>query len=312
MNILSRLSKLLETNSLQHLPNPNISVVLKEGGPRGEISKYEGKQKLSSTQTLSIDEDEDEEDNYSEIINKIATELPTIVVLLALFSNETNNNCDTLLDCLEISRRQISSFTELCNCSNVNHANVIDCYLNSPGNSIYNNVNYRYSQQHLVKILETIIEILNNPENELVLTNLDFIFNNIKKIMPSTSKLIYGMSLIDIEEKIKQYLFARSDETDKFGEVFTPKALIIEMLNKLPISVWENPELTWLDPANGICNFPMIIYNRLMGREEGFKGLPSRYVNKDKNIEYSTEMGKSNHILRKMLFMVEIIVLNRL
>jgi hypothetical protein len=114
------------------------------------------------------------------------------------------------------------------------------------------------------------------------------------------------MSLIDIEEKIKQYLFARSDETDKFGEVFTPKALIIEMLNKLPISVWENPELTWLDPANGICNFPMIIYNRLMGREEGFKGLPSRYVNKDKNIEYSTEMGKSNHILRKMLFMVEI------
>jgi hypothetical protein len=305
MNILSRLSKLLDANSLHQLPNPNISVVLKEGGPRGEISKYEGKQKLSSTQTSSIEDDEEEE-NYSEIINKIASELPTIVVLLALFSNETNNNCDTLLDCLEISRRQISSFTELCNCSNVNRANVIDCYLNSPGNSIYNNVNYRYSQEHLVKILETIIEILNNPENELVLTNLDFIFNNIKKIMPSTSKLIYGMSLIDIEEKIKQYLLARSDETAKFGEVFTPKTLIIEMLNKLPNYVWENPELTWLDPANGIGNFPMIIYNRLMGREEGFKGLPSRYVNKDKNIEYSTEMGKSNHILRKMLFMVEI------
>ena len=310
MNILNRLSKLLEAKYLPHNSNPNISVVLKEGGPRGEIGKYEGRKKPPTTHSSEDDkEDEDEseeQDNYSEIINKIASELPTIVVLLALFSNETNNNCDTLLDCLEISRSQISSFTELCNCSNVNRANVIDCYLNSPGNSIYNNVNYRYSQQHLVKILETIIEILNNPENELVLTNLDFIFNNIKKIMPSTSKLIYGMSLIDIEEKIKQYLLARSDETNKFGEVFTPKALIIEMLNKLPISVWENPELTWLDPANGICNFPMIIYNRLMGREEGYKGLPSSHINKDKKIEYSTELGKSNHILRKMLFMVEI------
>ena len=38
---------------------------------------------------------------------------------------------------------------------------------------------------------------------------------------------------------------------DKFGEVFTPKALIDEMMNKLKEidpSVFKNPNLKWLDP----------------------------------------------------------------
>jgi type I restriction-modification system DNA methylase subunit len=76
--------------------------------------------------------------------------------------------------------------------------------------------------------------------------------------------LIYDMSIEDIENKIIEFLNVRVDEKNKYGEVFTPKSLIEEMLDKLPKNVWSNPNLKWLDPANGIGNFPMIAYIKLM------------------------------------------------
>ena len=64
---------------------------------------------------------------------------------------------------------------------------------------------------------------------------------------------------------------------------------------KLPESVWTNPNLKWLDPANGIGNFPMVVYNKLLEQ------LPKTY----KDL-YSTEQGKKKHIIEKMLYMVEL------
>ena len=54
----------------------------------------------------------------------------------------------------------------------------------------------------------------------------------------------------------------------KYGEVFTPFPLINDMLNALPVEVWTNPNLKWLDPAVGIGNFPAVVIKRLM---EGLK-----------------------------------------
>ena len=36
------------------------------------------------------------------------------------------------------------------------------------------------------------------------------------------------------------------------------------MLDKLPLEVWTNKNLKWFDPAAGICNFPIVVYLRLM------------------------------------------------
>jgi hypothetical protein len=116
--------------------------------------------------------------------------------------------------------------------------------------------------------------------------------------MPKDNNLIYGMELQDIEEKIKQYLSVRTEEKDKFGEVFTPINLINEMLDKIPPSVWKDPTNKWLDPANGIGNFPMVVYKRLMDE------LPQS-CDKE-NCKYSGPKQKSNHILSKMLYMCEI------
>lgn len=109
--------------------------------------------------------------------------------------------------------------------------------------------------------------------------------------MTKNDGIIHVMNDKDIEEKIEQYLSVREEEKNKHGEVFTPIELIQEMLEKLPMSVWSNPELKWLDPANGIGNFPMVIYKKLM------KGLK----------EWEPDDNKlSKHIIENMLYMVEI------
>ena len=65
------------------------------------------------------------------------------------------------------------------------------------------------------------------------------------------------------------------------------------MLVKLPKDVWTNPNLKWLDPANGIGNFPIVVYYKLM---EGLKGVK----------EYENDKKRSKHIITNMLYMVEI------
>jgi len=103
--------------------------------------------------------------------------------------------------------------------------------------------------------------------------------------------IIHNMSDIDIEAFITEHLPIKVLEKDKYGEVFTPINLIQEMLDKLPTEIWSNPELKWLDPANGIGNFPMVIYQKLM------KGLDKWQT---------IEKDRSQHIIQNMLYMVEI------
>ena len=103
--------------------------------------------------------------------------------------------------------------------------------------------------------------------------------------------LITSMNYNELLTKINDYLPVRENEKDKFGEVFTPPVLIDELLDQLPSTVWSNPSLKWLDPASGIGNFFMLVFTRLM------TGLDKKIPNKNK---------RSQHILKNMLFMVEI------
>jgi len=56
------------------------------------------------------------------------------------------------------------------------------------------------------------------------------------------------------------------------GEVFTPRSLIHQMLNKLPNDVWFNPVKRWLEPSAGDGNFLVEIKARLMqaGHDEKY------------------------------------------
>lgn len=92
------------------------------------------------------------------------------------------------------------------------------------------------------------------------------------------------------EEQEMPYSINRNNK-NKYGEVFTPTELINEMLNCLPKRVWSNPHYKWLDPCAGIGNFAILIYQRLMD------GLAFYQENKSR---------RSQHIIKNMLFMVEL------
>jgi type I restriction-modification system DNA methylase subunit len=75
-------------------------------------------------------------------------------------------------------------------------------------------------------------------------------------------------SLIDrpkeLLELINECLKPKDIEKKKFGEVFTPIKIVNEMLDILPKDVWFDKNLKWFDPATGMGNFPIAIYQRLM------------------------------------------------
>ena len=117
-------------------------------------------------------------------------------------------------------------------------------------------------------------------------------------MVKTKNTFIFDMTPEEIQTKIEKYLPVRKKEKDTFGEVFTPLSLINELLYNIPSTVWKNPEAKWLDPANGIGNFFMMVYQKLM--EE----LPDTY-NKN-GIHYNTKKEKGTHIIKNMLYMIEI------
>jgi hypothetical protein len=78
------------------------------------------------------------------------------------------------------------------------------------------------------------------------------------------------------------------DRIDQTGEVFTPRSLIREMLDRLPNEVWFDPNRRWLEPAAGDGNFLVEIKARLLqaGHDE---------IHILENMLFSVELIDDNH-----------------
>jgi len=114
-------------------------------------------------------------------------------------------------------------------------------------------------------------------------------------------------SLIDrpkeLLELINECLKPKTIEKKQFGEVFTPIKLVNEMLDKLPNEVWLDKNLKWLDPANGMGNFPIIIYLRLMeSLKDEIKDEKIRKKHILENMIYMCELNKKNVFITKYIF----------
>lgn len=146
------------------------------------------------------------------------------------------------------------------------------------------------------KIMIHNIQLNNMPELINIYCNIKNSFLMVKEkyhpenmsTEPCSDSFIKNEKILKI---IRERLTVRTTEKEQHGEVFTPPELVCEMLDTLPKNVWTNKHLTWLDPANGIGNFPIIVYYKLM---DGLKGV----IKDDKE--------RSKHIIEKMLFMVEL------
>jgi hypothetical protein len=71
----------------------------------------------------------------------------------------------------------------------------------------------------------------------------------------------------DTTNSLKHYmdenLIVDTKRKKDLGEVMTPTELIEQMLDTLPIDVWTNPSLKWLEPTCGSGHFMISIFKRL-------------------------------------------------
>jgi adenine-specific DNA-methyltransferase len=114
-------------------------------------------------------------------------------------------------------------------------------------------------------------------------------------------------SLIDnpkeLLELINDCLKPKDIEKKQFGEVFTPMTLVSEMLDKLPLEVWKNKNLKWLDPCCGMGNFPIAVYLRLMEElSDEIEDIKERKKHILENMLYMCELNKKNVLVCNQIF----------
>jgi hypothetical protein len=107
----------------------------------------------------------------------------------------------------------------------------------------------------------------------------------------------------EISQLLEKNLEIDSEKKDLFGEINTPENLINDMLNKLPESIWRDPNKKWLDPACGIGSFPIFIYeNLLKGLESWQPNLSKRHTHIIENMLYMCEINPGNAKKAKKIF----------
>jgi hypothetical protein len=120
---------------------------------------------------------------------------------------------------------------------------------------------------------------------------------------PIKTRTIEDMTNDEIEEFINKHLPVKNLEKAKYGEVFTPSALINTMLDQFPTSCWSNPDLKWLDPCCGTGNFLVHVYQRLIaGLENVIPNLSKRSSHIIENMIFMFELNKKNCDICRQLF----------
>ena len=312
---LYKLNKLLQ---IKFKKQPNKIIKLVEDGPKKKKSRKTKPKTENSTTDESESESESEEpkhDDYEvsqlEIQRNMEAFLPGIVFLLAYFSEEYK--CTELESCLNNAIEDIDNFDDkLCECTNKKNF-YLACYFNKFKTENYTNKEFKdllislkgilFDSEMYVSIRNALIIFYDNIRSSFTMKQSGGASSVSEK--PKYLPLIFKIYQKDrsvnkdnfnkwIEETIYNFLPIREEAKDKHGEVFTPRELIDEMMNKLneiDSSVFRNKTLKWLDPANGVGNFPLIVYGMLM------KSLKSSIPN---------DYERSQHILTDMLYMVEL------
>ena len=129
-----------------------------------------------------------------------------------------------------------------------------------------------------------------------ILSFLDKDRNLFLKIKALINKDINRMEHInDVVTMLREYVKVGDVEKKKYGEVMTPIELVEEMLATLPNDVWSNPNLKWLDPANGTGPYPIVVICKLMtGLKDWEPDDEKRYKHIVENMIHVCELQPKN------------------
>jgi len=147
------------------------------------------------------------------------------------------------------------------------------------------------------RVIQAFAEMSKDEKRDSILDLLDKDYSIYSKI----SKLIETDKINNIKEVInllRQYVEVAATAVKTHGEVMTPFELVKDMLNTLPSDVWSNPNLKWLDPANGVGPFPaLVIYKLMNGLKEWQPNDELRYKHIIENMIYVCELQPKNMFL---------------
>ena len=104
--------------------------------------------------------------------------------------------------------------------------------------------------------------------------------------------------IFDVITMLREYVKVGEVEKKKYGEVMTPIDFVEKQLDVLPEEVWSNPNLKWLDPANGTGPYPiMVIYRLMVGLKDWEPDEEKRYKYIVENMIYVSEIQPKNMFL---------------
>jgi hypothetical protein len=163
-------------------------------------------------------------------------------------------------------------------------------------------IEYVFNDTYIIHLMNIISF---GPETVKIQDNINDVIFEIKDNMKS---------LINEPQKLIQYVNAvmspRNIEKKTYGEVFTPLKLVNEMLNRLDdvyiktykTRIFSNPSLKWFDPANGIGNFAIVLFYKLMdGLREVIPHDQQRKHHILEQMLYVSELNPANNYIYRMI-----------
>lgn len=283
---MTKLESLKTTFESIHIEKDKIAKDEIDGKDDNEIiDPGKKKEKTGETKKKNKNEIQEKEVNLTETATELISEFISLLNIFTLYSDEG-------MQCI------------LTDSSNSNAQITIIDDINTLKKNVYDDDNRK---ENFLKILNG--RLSGNTEkcySEIVIDNvLQAIYSShdklvVNKIIMSQRKQYYTIREPGkLLEFINSQLKPKEKEKKENGEVFTPLSIVNEMLDKLDEayvkqykkSIFTEYNFTWLDPAVGIGNFPIIVYQRLM------KGLEIQQPNEEK---------RRKHILEKMIYASEI------
>lgn len=239
----------------------------------------------------------EQEINLQEIAAEIISEF---ISLLNIFTLYMDNGAQCILTDNSKSNAQITLIGDIDILKNEIFKNeeIKENFLKILNGRLSGNADEPYPE----KVIEDVLDAMDSSDDKLIMNK---IIMEQKKHYYTINEPTELLNYIDTQLKPKE------KEKNENGEVFTPLTLVNEMLSKLDDayikehgkSIFTEVGFKWFDPAVGIGNFPIILYQRLMkGLVESIKDEEERRKHILEQMIYSSELTPKNVFIYKKIF----------
>jgi hypothetical protein len=284
-----------DMTKLESLKTAFEQIIIEKGKTtKGDTDKKEedekidpGKKKEKTGQPKKINKKNinEKEINVIETATELISEFISLLNIFTLYADKgaqciltdtsKSNAQITLIDDIDVLKKSIYDNEE-----------TKDVFLKILNGRLSGNSDEPYPE----KVIKDVLNAIDGLNDKLI----------VNKIIMSQKKQYYT---INEPEKLLEFingeLKPKEKEKKVNGEVFTPLSLVNDMLNKLDEayikehgkSIFTEKNFKWFDPAVGIGNFPIIVYQRLM---------------KELTTQIADEEARRKHILEQMIYSSEL------